>query len=715
MAVIGYIRKHSAIAVILVGFSLVAFLVGPDLVDWATNALGFSRGPRSVREMGAINGQSVSVVEFEGLTLKNAEQTKINQQKADLTSEEIFNIKDQTWNQKVNEVIMDEEYENLGLSISENEMIDQLRGVNPHRLIRQYFVNEAGQYDPNIVVQYMQNLNQMSPRDRQQWESFKQFVYSDRLNTKYQSLIASAYYIPKALAEMEYKNNADIVEFRYVGPKFVDISDSLVAESSEEQYEAYYEETKHRFTQNDSRDVDFVVFNILPSDEDLVEIEAETMEIFKDWTFASNPGEYVNNVPGNIYDSLWYGRGELSVFIDSVMFNEEIGVYVEPFKEGKAWHMARLMDRQVRPDSASAEHVLITYNGAFRADPATARTKAEAEALADSIYTVLRADVSKLPAIALQLSDDGSAANNAGNIGWFKDGQMVYEFNKAAILGDVNDIVVTETPFGYHVIHVTGQSQAEERVRVAQIEISIEYSSKTYDEYYGVAARFAGENNTREKFDQAVIDQGLEKREGYYLRTMQLNLPTFTNTRQVIRWAYLDEREEGDVSPLFDIGGQFIVATYIGSRDAGEVPYDVMKERLINNLKNDRKAELITERMKAVGTDDIYAIAREFNIEVDTIKSITFNARNFPGYGTEHDVLGRVFAFNEGENTGIIKGNAGVFVIEVDKVYKAPELGVYDSYANQKLVEFRQRVTNNFPYNAMEKNADITDNRRYFY
>ncbi len=140
-----------------------------------------------------------------------------------------------------------------------------------------------------------------------------------------------------------------------------------------------------------------------------------------------------------------------------------------------------------------------------------------------------------------------------------------------------------------------------------------------------------------------------------------------------------------------------------------------MKERLINNLKNDRKAELITERMNAVGTDDIYAIAREFNIEVDTIKNITFNARNFPGYGTEHDVLGRIFAFNEGENTGIIKGNAGVFVIEVDKIFEAPELGVYDSYATQKLAEFRQRVTNNFPYNAMEKNADITDNRRYFY
>lgn len=715
MAVIGYIRKHSAIAVTLVGISLVAFLVGPDLIDWASNVLGYSRGPASVREIGSINGQSVSVVEFEGITLKNVEQTKINQQKADLTSEEIFTIKDQTWTQKVNEVIMEEEYSNLGLTISTDEMIDQLRGNEPHRLIKQYFVNERGQYDPNLVMQYMQNIDQMSPRDRSQWESFKEFVYADRLNAKYQALITRGYYLPKALAQMEYKNNADMVNFRFVGPKFTEISDSLVGESTEAQYKAYYEETKHKFTQNNTRDIEFVVFNILPSDQDLADIETETRDIFAEWTYSDNPGEYVNNIPGNLYDSAWYGPGELSVFIDSVMFTEDIGIFIEPYKEGAAWHMARLMDRQVRPDSASAEHVLIAYKGALRADPSVTRSKKKAEQLADSLYNLISRDVTKLPALALEFSNDGSVSSNMGNIGWFQDGQMVYAFNQAAIMGNKGDVTVVETPFGYHVIHVTEQAQPRKQVRVAQIEVPIEYSSKTYDDYYAVAARFAGENNTKEKFDQAVIDQGLEKREGEYLREMQMDLPTFTNTRQVIRWAYMDEREEGDVSPLFDIGGKFIVAAYVGSREEGVVPYDIMKERLVNNLKNERKTDYIIEKMNVIGTDDIYAIARDFNINVDTISGLTFNARNLQGYGTEHNVIGRLFAIDEPQNIGIIKGNAGVFVVIVDYVYRAPELGNYDSYTSQKMMEFQQRVANNFPYQALEKNADITDNRRYFY
>ncbi len=715
MAVIGYIRKHSAIAVFLVGLSLVAFLVGPNLIDWAKNVLGWSSGPGTKMEVGIINGKSIPLAEFEGLTLENVEQTKINQQKADLTADEIYNVKDQTWNQRLQEEIMEAEYEKLGLIISSEEMIDLLRGNDPHPLIRQYFVNEQGQYDPGLVVNYIQNLDRMAPRDRAQWESFKEYIYNDRLSRKYNALITKAYHIPGQLAQIEYHNVSDLLEVRYVAPKFLNIADTLVPESTEDQYEDYYEDVKHKFTQNSSRDIEFVVFNILPSDEDLAEIEAETREIFREWTYANDPGEFVNNIPGNTYDSSWYGPGELSVFIDSVMFAAEVGLFIEPYKDGPAWHMARLMDRQVRPDSASAEHVLIAFQGAFRSDANLTRSKEDAEQLADSLLNVLKNEPAKFPTLAMQMSDDGSARTNAGNLGWFQDGTMVYPFNKAVFNGREGDVVKVETPFGYHIIHITGISEPRTKVRVARIEVPIEYSTKTYDEYYAVASRFAGENNTREKFDQAVIDQGLEKREATYIREMQLQLPTFPNTRQVIRWVFWDDRTVGDVSPLFDIGGELLVAVYTGKRDEGVVPYDIMRERLVNNLLNERKADYIIEKMNAVGTSSLEALAREFNTEVDTNKNITFNVRNFPGYGTEHEVIGRLFTFEEGENTGIIKGNAGVFVCEITKAFIAPDIDDYSAYVSQKVMDFTQRVSNNSPYQALQNNADVKDYRRYFY
>jgi peptidylprolyl isomerase/peptidyl-prolyl cis-trans isomerase D len=377
--------------------------------------------------------------------------------------------------------------------------------------------------------------------------------------------------------------------------------------------------------------------------------------------------------------------------------------------------MARLMDRQMRPDSASAEHILIAYREALRANPNLTRSKEEAKALADSIFQVVRRNPSKLAGLAVSLSDDGSAANNSGNLGWFQDGEMVYSFNEAAIKGKKNDIVMVESPFGYHIIHVTGQAKPSMKVRVAQIEVPIEFSTETHDDYYRIAARFAGENTTKEKFDQAVIDQGLEKREATFLREMQLDLPTFTNTRQIIRWIYWDDRKVGDVSPLFDTGKQLFVVVYTGSREDGVVPYDDMKDRLVNNLKNDRKADYIISRIEEMGTYDLSAIAEAFNTSVDTLTGFSFNSRNIPGYGTEHTVIGRLFTYEEGENTGPIKGNAGVFVAEIDHKYEAPELGNYDAYVNQKRTDFEQRVQNNFAYKAIENTASIKDFRKYYY
>jgi peptidyl-prolyl cis-trans isomerase D len=715
MAVIGYIRKHSAIAVILVGISLVAFLVGPNLIDWARNVLGYSTGPGTVREVGIINGKSISLAEFDGLSMKNVELTKINQQKADLTATEIYDIKNQTWDQKLNELIMNEEYDKLGLTISPDEMIDLLRGADPHRLIKQYFVGESGIYDPNLVVQYMQNIDQLPAQDRAQWENFKEFIYSDHLGSKYRTLLSKGFYYPSALAEMEYRNSSDGIGFRFVALNYINLADSLVPQPTDEDYRDEYEAVSNQYLESKSRDIEYVVFNILPSAEDLAMIEEETMEIYDEWINSRNPGEYVNNLPGNRYDSSWYARGELSVAIDSLMFASELGTFIEPYKDGSSWYMARLMDRQVRPDSANVEHVLIAYQGAFRSDPNMTRTKEEAEQLTDSIYNVLRADISKLPEIAIALSDDGSAAENAGNMGWFRDGQMVFAFNEASINGEEGDITMVETPFGYHVIHVKELTRAEERVRVAQIEIPIEYSSETYDRYYAQARQFAGENDTYEKFEQAVIDEGLEKREARFLREMQRELPGLENTRQVVRWVFWDEREVGDVSPLFDIGGKILVVAYTKGRDKGEVPFDEIKERLALQVINKEKAKYYDDKVTELGTDDIYVIAQSFGAKVDTVDNMTFATRNLIGYGTEHEVVGHLFALSEGTNSGVLYGNGAVFVVEMDKVFKAPPMEDYSSYSAQKTMNFESFILNNMDYRALMQNADITDYRRYFY
>ena len=107
-----------------------------------------------------------------------------------------------------------------------------------------------------------------------------------------------------------------------------------------------------------------------------------------------------------------------------------------------------------------------------------------------------------------------------------------------------------------------------------------------------------------------MIDEGLEKREARYLREMQRDLPGLENTRQVIRWVFWDDREEGEVSPLFDIGGQIIVVVYTKGRDEGQVPLEEIKERLALQVIKTKKADYLKEKVDELGTDDIYVIAQ---------------------------------------------------------------------------------------------------------
>ena len=258
--------------------------------------------------------------------------------------------------------------------------------------------------------------------------------------------------------------------------------------------------------------------------------------------------------------------------------------------------MARLMDVQMRPDSMKAEHILIAYEGAFRADEGITRTKEQAQKTADSLMDVLRADKTKLQALAFQMSDDGSAKTNNGDLGWFADGSMVGPFNEAVLVTKEGDLVMVETMFGYHVIKVTGKKDPVKKVRVAIVKRAVEPSSKTFQDIYAQASTFAGENNTRDKFETAVTNLGLNKRTATYLREMGNSIPGIENPREIIRWAYYEGIKLGEVSPVFDVGGSYVVAVLTAVREKGIMPLDQMKENLKTFVMNEKKAEVIKEK-----------------------------------------------------------------------------------------------------------------------
>jgi len=708
MAVIGTLRKHSALAVILVGVAMGAFIIS----DLFTGKRG---GKSSLPSVGTIAGEEITVRDYNQRVDENIEIQRTNQNKENLTAQETFDIKQSTWTQYLNEIIMGKEYERLGLNVTTEELYDLVQGPRPHNLIRQYFQDPATkQYNPQMVINFLQNLDNMKPEVKKQWLNLEKYIKEDRLTQKYQALVAKGYYMPEALTKMDYTNKKKNAEIRYVAVRYTTMKDEEVV-LTDQDYEAYYEKNKHQYEQEPSRDIDYVIFEVLPSAEDREFTRKSVEQIYNDFRNASDYITFVNSISDKRYDSTWFKKGQLPVTIDSLLFSSPVGTFVPPYEENNAWHMARLMDMQARPDSMKAEHILIAYKGAYRAAENLTRTKEQAESRADSILNVLNADKTRLQALAFQLSDDGSAKENNGDLGWFADGSMVSQFNEAVLKGNVGDIVKVATPFGFHIIKITGKKDPVSKIRVAIIERAIAPSSKTFQDIYTQASTFAGENNTRTKFETAVTDQGLNKRSATYLREMGNSIPGIDYPREIIRWAYYENIKLGEVSPVFDVGGSYVVAVLTVIREKGIMPLDQMKENIKTFVLNEKKASIIKEKIKSSGSSDIYQIARDFSAKVDTSLNLTFSSRNIPGFGSEFQVIGEIFAMKEGAISEPIQGNGGVFVVKVDRFYEPPQVPNYNTNRDQLIAAFRSRLNSNPMFSALQKKAKIEDNRLLFF
>jgi peptidyl-prolyl cis-trans isomerase D len=707
MAVIGTLRKHSALAVILVGVAIGAFIVS----DLFTGKRG---SKNNIPSVGTIAGEEITAADYNRRVEKNIEIQRANQNKENLTAQESYDIRQNTWTQYLNEIIMGKEYDMLGLTVTTEELYDLVQGPNPHSLIRQYFQDpETKQYSPQVVINFLQNLDNMKPEVKKQWLDLEKYIKDDRLTQKYQSLVTKGYYVPTAFAGMDYINKKKNAEVRYVAVRYTSVKDDEVA-LSDKDYEAYYEKNKHSYEQEPTRDIDYVIFEVLPSAEDRTFTRESVYQVYDEFRNTGDIITFVNSSSDKRFDSTWFKKGQLPVTLDSVLFSSPVGTFVPPYEENNAWHMARLMDMQARPDSMKAEHILVAFKGATRAAETITRSKEQAEKTADSILNVLKVDNTRMQAMAYMLSDDGSAKQNNGDLGWFADGSMIGPFNNAVLNGKIGDLVKVETVFGYHVIKITGKKDPVQKIRVAVIDRAIEPSSKTFQDIYTQASAFAGENNTQTKFETAVTNMGLNKRTATYLREMGNNIPGIDYPREIIRWAYYKGIKIGEVSPVFDVGGSYVVAVLTTIREKGITPLAQMKDNIKSFVMNEKKAAIIKEKINSIGTD-IYQIAREYNTKVDTNLTMTFSARNIPGFGSEYQVIGEIFAMKEGDQSEPIQGNGGVFVVKVDRFYEPPQVADYKMYRDQMLNSFRSRLSANPMFTALQKKAKIEDNRLQYF
>ncbi len=689
----------------VIGFALAAFVLG--------DFLGY--GPmRSQRfDVGKVERTSISFQEFERRVSEQAENWRMETGQQSLGSVEMFHLRQQTWNQMVREILMERELDRVGLQVSAEELFDMIHGRDPHQLIVRSFTNPAdGSFDPQQVTQFLRNFDMLEPSVRQQWLAIENYMKQERTETKYQNLISQAYHMPAPLARMAYEDQHTYADVRYVLQPYHAIADSLV-NVSDRGLRRVYDQHRDRFYQEASRSLEYVTFNVFATDADRDALRAELDELREEFEQTPHVSGFVNAESDRRFDPTFYGPGMLSPEIDALMFDVPVGTVHGPYLDGNAFVLARLTDVQFRPDSMRASHILIAYAGSMAATPQTTLSYARAEEKADSLLEVVRRQPTRFAELARERSNDPSAATNDGDLGWFMDGDMVPAFNEAVVEAPSGSFLRIESDFGFHVVHVTGKSPATKKVQVAKLTRDIVPSSRTYQNVYARASEFASLLRQKKDFRAVAREKEMAPRVAEQVRAMDIALPGLDNPRPIIQWAFSEDVKEGSYSRIFELDDRFIIASVSDIREEGVPPLAQVRNQVMTLALQEKKYELAARQIREAG-GRLEDAADLFDREIEEAQGVRFDMHGLPATGAEPRVIATAFTLEAQRPSAPIRGNAGVFVLEVSAFHHAEEPDDLGPLQTQMRTRFRNR-TEVDPFEAIKNNARIEDNRKLFF
>jgi peptidyl-prolyl cis-trans isomerase D len=707
MAIIGRIRKHSGLAVIIVGVAIAAFVIG----DFG------KKSAKRTNEVGSVNGESIPYQEFSNKVEESIQFQKENSGNEKITDDETYSIRQNTWNSLVRELLMDAEYDALGLTVSSDELFDQVQGKNPHRFILQYFKDpKTNIYDPALVRNYLKNLDNMEPKNKDQWLRFEKAIKDDRLETKFNNLVKKGYYMPRAFLKKIYTESAQTLNIRSFSPALTTIPDNTV-NLTDADYQSFYDKNKEMFFQEEpTRELNYVLFEVKASDLDRKKIADDVNLIYKDFSSSIDLPNYINANGDMKYDSTYKKKGSFPGMIDSSAYSSKPGTFYPPFELNNVWYMGKLLDVQERPDTMKGEQLLVTFAGSPLKNESVKRTKDQAKSRADSLMTVLKKTPDKFREFAQKYSDFPSAKDDGGELKEIIDGQPNFGiFFNSGLAMKPNDIKVVETNIGYAIFRLTSKSKPITKAKMAILQRNIEPSNQTFQDTYLKASAFAGQNRTKEAFSKASTQKGLPNRIAENIREMDNYLNGLTSAREIVRWAYAENTKIGDISPVFDLTGKYVVAVLTGITDKGYIPLDKVKERIAQSVRNEKKAGMLadrlTEAMKSI--KNIVQLAMQVQAKVDT-SNLTFGGYNNSAIGREPEIVGQLFTCKAGELIGPLKGKYGAYLAIIDKINNAPEKQDFTGEKMQQESGFANRASG-LIYEAIRKSGKIKDNRKNFF
>jgi peptidyl-prolyl cis-trans isomerase D len=703
MSIIQQIRdKYAAVGFGAIALSLIAFI----LMDAGKSGSGGN--VTSNDAMGEVNGVKISYGAFMDKTKQTERMYETRNQVVDEnTRQQIYS---DSWRSMIEDELMRQEQEKLGIQVTNKEFNDLLYGKNPPEDLKRAFTDpKTGQYDVAMAKQQFAQIRKTKGEQRDQVEAFFAALIENRKRQKYFALLQNSAYVPKWMAEKSVADNNAITSFSYVSVPYSTISDSLI-KISDEQVNAYVQEHKSEFKQDeDTRSVAYVSFSFSPSAADTSATLQSIQALNQEFQAAPDPGTFVTRNSSNLpfFDG-YNSKEKIQIPQKDSIIAAGMGVVYGPYLDGNSYVLSRVVDIKTLPDSVKARHVLIGI-----VDPATQQPKmsdSTAKKRADSIFAAIKGGAS-FELLAMQYSDDEGSKINGGGLPYFSSGTMVKEFNDYCFEHKTGDMDVVRTQFGYHVIQITDQKNFAPSYKIAYMSKAIEPSQETINDAQSRANIFYGNSRDLKAFDENVKKNSYNKLLATDIKESDYQLSGLGVNRKVVREIF--DKETGDVLEPEEFNDQFVVIAITGAEKAGLASAAKARPTVESQLRNREKAKRISAKIGKPAS--LEALAQAQSVLVQHADSVSFASPMIPGAGFEPKVGG--YALNKSflnKLSPSIPGNGGVFVIKPEAIGAKVDAASNVEEMQTTLANQQKGAASYSSMQALRNAAKIEDKRSKF-
>ncbi|MEP5338194.1 MAG: SurA N-terminal domain-containing protein [Algibacter sp.] len=699
MAVLNKIRQKTAVLIFVIAMALFAFILS-GLFDGSAS---FSNKSQDV--VGAINGRDIDRNDF----LQKVEAAQ-RQAGSNSTSTQVMN---RVWDQEVRQAVMETQFEKLGISVEKDQMRDLLKtalATSPE------FLNEAGLFDANKLNEYIANLKETSPVGYEGWVNYEKSIASNALQQNYFNMVKAGLTGTLAEGELAHGLEGNKVDIKFIQIPYSSIIDSTITVSKSD-ISAYINENSKQYEADASRDIKYVEFKEVASVEDENAIKADLNDFLTGkeagarndaivaFSKVENDEEYINSNSDVKFDNRFVFKSSLPTSVADAIYNLNAGETFGPYKDGTNFKISKVIAVKQIPDSAKVRHILVPFLGSRSADETITQTEDQAKVTADSLVKVLKSNRSKFPELVKAFSSDKGSVEKEGRYDWHPYNSMVPEFNDFEFEGKTGDIGVVKTIFGFHVIEIEGQKDKKKAIQVGTISREIEPSETTIDKVFRDASNF--EINVASKdFQEVATESKFTARPVNGIKVLDENIPGVGSQRPIVRWAFEEEAEVGDVK-RFNISGGYAIVQLVAKHEAGLMSVEDASATALPAIRKEKKAEMIKAKISATTLDEV---AKAEGKTVRSSSAINMKNPTISGAGREPLVVGTAFGLEEGETSGLIEGANGVYMVQVTKIIPAVKLDNYQAAAN-RVEQQKTSAVNSKLFNALKEAAEIEDNR----